>query len=122
MPDTKVWIATIFGIVIVVILLFSIIGGTSSTMIDSARSITDANNCSLGTDNGTYTLQYNYSSKWCEGWNDTAKNRINPYYAALQTDLPLNSLFAETGVIFIAFMAALLIGIIAYVLGVKLKK
>ena len=100
MENPKNMLVGVLGIVLTVIILFIIVGGMSNTVVDSARSITDANNCSDG------SLLYNQTSKYC--MNSTGNN----LYLAKQYDLPLSDLFGESGIALIALMAGLLVTII----------
>lgn len=107
-------ITTIIIIVVAIVVLFSIIGGTANDLTDAADSITDANNCSEGTDTTGAELTYNISSGYC--LNSSGGNQ----YVAGQYDLPLNGLFDASGVVLLILMAVLfmiILGIAFY--GIK---
>lgn len=103
----KGFIVAILTTIIAVVVIFNFIGTASSNLIDSADSITDANNCSEGVDATGTPLVYNYTDKTCG--NSTA----NGLYTAKQYDLPLNTLFSRSGVTLLITMSGLLITLIA---------
>lgn len=103
----------IIGVILVIVLIlvyFNIVGSTATDIQGSADSITDANNCSLGTDLDGIKLTYNITDKFC--YNST----IAPLYLAGQFNLPLNSLFGRNSVIILSLMAGLFIVIMFIVL------
>lgn len=98
-------------IVIAFTVVLSIIGGMASTIKDSAQAAaTPPNNCSTGTDSAGVALSYNYTNGFCK--NSTG----DKLYAASTTPMPLQALFNESGIAVLVLMAALLIGVIAYLL------
>lgn len=103
----------IISVIIVVVIIFSFVGTSSSNLITGANSITDANNCSEDTysDSTGVELTYNITDKYC--YNSTG----SALYVAGQYDLPLNSLFSSSGVLLIMLMASILILII----GITIK-
>lgn len=104
--DKTKFIVGVVLLIVAIIIIFSFIGGSSAELTSAADSITDANNCSEGTD-----LVYNISDKYC--YNSTGTNQI---YEAGQYDLPLNTLFSSTGVVLLVLMAAFLIFVVVLVL------
>ena len=108
--NTKVILISIVSLVVFIILIFSLIGDTSSDLIDAADSVTDANNCSLGSDTVGTALTYNLTNKFCT--NTTGSS----LYLAGQYDLPLNSLFSNNGIILLILMAGLFILILVVVM------
>lgn len=97
-------------VIITVIIVMNIIGHTAGPLKEGADGITEAHNCSEGEDNTGATLTYNSSNGFC--LNSTGDKE----YAAGYYDLPMNSLFGKTGVVFLCLMAGLLIGLITLVL------
>ena len=114
--NIKVVVIALVTLLVAFIVIFSIIGGSSGELRASADSITDANNCSDGTDTTGTTLGYNFTTKYCS--NSTG----NDLYVAGQYDLPLNALFSRSGVVLLIFMAAILIFLIGIGLHTFKKK
>ncbi len=118
MVDIKKVVVGILLLIVFVILLFSLIGGTAGDLTNAADSVTDANNCSLGaSDSPQGLLTYNITDKFCYNASTQA------VYLAGQFDLPLNSLFSSGGVLMLIFMVAIfLIAIFTVLKGMKDKK
>lgn len=103
-------------LIIFVILLFQIVGSSAFDLRNAADSVTDANNCSLGTDAAGETLTYNYTNKFCQNSSG------GQAYLAGQYDLPLNSLFGRSSVLLLIFMAVvLIIAVGTVIMGIKKK-
>ena len=106
----------LLGLVILVVVVFSLIGNTTSDISAGADSIYYASNCTEGKDNASLTLTYNITDGNCYGWNDTAQNMRHIYYDATEYNLPLKGLFSSTGVVVLVLMAGLMIFLISVVL------
>ena len=117
--NAKQKITAVLLVIIAIIVVFSIVGSTSNDLSDSGDAITDANGCDRIEDSAGELMTFNTSSRNCinsTGNDDIATgNQVNT--------LPLNNLFASNGVIFLIFMAGVLLMVIIMVLkGVKGKK
>ena len=110
----RVIMAIIF-LVILIVVVFSFMGGTSEELKSAGDSITDANNCSVSRDSASQALTYNISDGKC--YNSTGGSP----FTATQFDLPLSSLFGRGGIILLVMMAAILILLIV-VLMATIKK
>ena len=106
MDKQKGFLIALVLVIVLFIVVFSIIGGTAENLTDAGDSITDANNCSLGTDAVGSKLVYNISDKYCHNSSGYQE------YVAKQYDLPLNTLFSSSGVVLLILMASLLIVLI----------
>lgn len=106
-------ITAIIMMIVGIIVIFSIIGGMSSSIKEGAESITDANNCSLGKDANSAELEYNITNKYCYNTTGNVTARGNVYLAG-QYDLPLNSLYGSSGVVILILMAVLLISAVMF--------
>lgn len=115
MLDANKMILGIIFLVVIIVVAMSFIGSSSKELTDAADSITDANNCSLGSD-ASGTFWYNITDKFCYNSTNVRANATS-LYEARQFDLPLNSLYSRTGVVLLVMMAALLLVLI----GVSLK-
>ena len=115
--DVKKVVIGLVLMIVFIILVFLLVGNSAESIIDAADSVTDANNCSLGSDAAGIPLSYNFTDKTCGNSTDGG------LYTAGQFDLPLNSLFGRSGVLLLVFMAVILIVSIVVVLkGLKGKK
>lgn len=103
--NLKVIIVTVVALILAFVITFNIIGNSSTTLTSAADSITDANNCSEGTDTTGTAQTYNFTDKNC--YNTTSVT-----YTAGQYDLPLNTLFSRGGVVILVFMAMILIALV----------
>jgi len=103
MKNTKTLTTSIILLIVAIIVVFNIVGNTSTNLQGGAESITDANNCSGGVDGTGTTLYYNISDKYC--YNSTTGREG----LAGQYDLPLNTLFSPSGIVLLVFMASILI-------------
>lgn len=90
-------------VIISIITIFYVIGNMSGNIMGAGESITDANNCTEGTDAVNSEYYYNFSDSYC--YNSTGQQ----VYVAGQYDLPLNGLFSGTGVIVLMLMAVVLL-------------
>ena len=120
--DNKILTIIIMAIIGIVI-IFNIVGNSATTIIDSADSITDANNCTEDkvTDTNSVALFYNYSDKYC--YNVSPGSDGGKQYLAGQYDLPINTLFGRSSVALLVFMGMLLLVIIGVALAIgKIKK
>lgn len=103
-------IYNLVGIIILILVILSVIGGLASTMVDSGNAVTQANTCSRYTGVNGETLTYNVTTDLCD--NSTDNGVVDA-----SADLPLEGLFSPTGVIWLVVMAALLLAVI----GISLK-
>lgn len=119
MVNIKGAIAGIIAFVVVLVIVFTFISNSTGDLTRATDSVTDANNCSDGTDTEGTTLKYNASNGYC--YNTSAGNDTQMYLAE-QYDLPLNSLFGSSGMLMMIMMASILLLIIGISLKFKLKK
>jgi hypothetical protein len=116
MVDVKKVAVGVILLVVFVILIFQLVGNSAGDLTSAAESITDANNCSDGTDSTGATFTYNQSSKFCVNSTD------DKVYLAGQIDLPLNTLFGSGGILMLIFMAVILIiAVMTVIKGMKDK-
>ncbi len=123
MSDDKITkiLLPIILVIVSIIIIFSFVGDSSTELVNSANSITDANNCSRGVDAAGVTLFYNITDKFC--YNTTPDATGGKDSIAGQFDLPLNTLFSSSGVVLLVLMAMLLVFVIVVIIkGLKGKK
>ena len=97
--------------IIAIIVIFNLVGSSSTQLTGGGDSITDANNCSEGVDNNDVALVYNITDKYC--YNTSPDETGGKDSIAEQYDLPLNSLFSSNGIVLLILMAAVLLTIIS---------
>ncbi len=110
---SKAIMITVISIIVAILLIFNITSESANSLKNASSSITDANNCSISLGNNSEQLVYNESTKFCDNESGT------PYYTAGETDLPLASLFASTGILMLILMAAILIFSVKIILSKK---
>lgn len=121
MVDIKILLTSIIGIIVLIIVTFSLIGNSAPTLKQAALDISSMNNCSeytacLYPATGTYHLKTAGDINCSNASNGDAGCAVGYY------DLPLRSIFSPTGVILVILMAAVLIFLIVVSLkGVKQK-
>ena len=104
-------------LIVFIILIFQLVGNSAPELTDAADSITDANNCSTGSDSTGTPLSYNFTSKGC--FNSTG----DELYTAGQFDLPLNALFGRSSVLLLVFMVVIfIVALFTVMRGLKDKK
>ena len=118
MVDMKKVLVGLLLLVIFIILVFQFLGSSATDLRDAADSVTDANNCSLHSQEGEIGI-YNFTDKVC--YNGTSGGQA--LYTAKQFDLPLSTLFGRSGVLLLIFMSVMLIMVVVTVMkGIKDKK
>lgn len=116
----KPQLTLVISIIIAVIVIFSFIAGSTTTMTDSSDTITTANNCSQFEDPSTgIPYVYNSTSGSCHNTTGLGSDVVTA--AARLKTLPLNSLFASNGVVWLILMAMVLLVIAGFVLLKKRK-
>ena len=96
------FITVVIMIVVTIVILFSILGGTQGELVNAGDSITKANNCTLSKDTGGGAMTYNKTSDVCQN----SSGGIDPVTPD-KYRLPLNGLFGSTGVVLLILMAVL---------------
>ena len=105
--ETKTIVPVVLSVLIVIIVIFSFIGGASTTMKESSDTITTANNCSQFSEASTGAdYVYNATSGSCH--NTTTLGSGVVATAHLKT-LPLNALFNSSGVVWLIAMASVML-------------
>lgn len=116
MVDIKKVAVGVLLLIIFIILIFQLVGSSAADLRNAADSVTDANNCSTGTDSTGVPLVYNFTDKTC------GNSTVGGIYTAGQIDLPLNTLFGRSSVLLLIFMAVIfIIAIITTIKGIKQK-
>jgi len=113
---TGMMIAVIM-VILAVILIFQIVGGSANTMINATYELTDATSCEDNVGNQSEQLYYNTSSGNC---HNISGEETGIYYEQ-DYDLPLENLFSSSGVVLIVFMASIFIFVIVLMLR-KIRK
>jgi hypothetical protein len=104
----------VLGVILFIIVAFYFIGNMGSTLTDSANTISQPNNCSLGVDQTGATQRY-------LGGNCLNSTGGTMTAALMYTYLPLTGLFSPTGLLMLIVMIGLLTALIFYVMK-RLKK
>lgn len=108
--ELKKTLITVIGVIITVIILFSFVGGSASTVINASNSVLYPNDCDATDDSAGAPYYFNVSDGDCYNSSTASQG------TAELDRLPLSALFASNGVILIILMAMLLIGITVYIL------
>jgi len=117
MADAKTILMPILGVVIGLVVILSLLGGMAITLRDSSRALTQGNNnCSLFSEPAGAAYVFNYTSENCEN----ASNSVIIAKAS-QQDLPLEGLFAPTGVVLVILMISLFVMLLIMILKGKVK-
>jgi len=117
--NAKAKIMAVILLIVALIVVMQIIGSTSNDLDDAGDSITDANGCVNFNDAAGTPSVFNTTDRLCHNSSGVADARIGDQ----TTTLPLNNLFASGGIVFLIFMAGvLLMLIIVSIKAVKGKK
>ena len=101
MAMNKALITGIVLVIVAIIVIFTIVGNTAADIKDASESITDANNCTDGSDAAGTAWFYNSTGVSC------ANATNGSIYPAGYNRLPLSNLFATNSVIILVFMSAI---------------
>lgn len=102
-------ITSVLAVILTIVIIFSFVSGSTTTIEDASKSISEGNNCSENTGLDGSTLTYNASDGGCYMANSSFQVNATMY------ELPLRSMFAESGVLWLITMAALMIFIVVLV-------
>lgn len=118
MSKAKTTMAYAMGVIIAILIIFSFISNASTSMRQSAESISDANNCSDTTDGAGVAYSYNITSGLCQNSSVGAEDLYDTFDGTY--DLPLSALFDVGGVAMLLLMAGILIAVI--VIAIKRRR
>lgn len=107
-PALNKTIMVLVGIIISVIVIFNLVGGTSNELQDSSRTVSEANNCSEGPAGD----RYDYATGNCT-------TTAGGMYVPGTYTLPLQSLFSPSGVLLLGLMIGIFVGTIVIIFRFK---
>ena len=110
-PKSK--IISVVLLIVAIIVVFQIVGNSSTDLSESGDAITQANGCNRFDDAAGTPSVYNVTDGLCHNSSGVADDRIGNQ----QTTMPLNNLFAANGIVFLIFMS----GVLLMILIVSLK-